>query len=263
MVSQDNLHIIDMYANRVLEQYSEYFYVNLYTKKSQWEKPTEPVYPPSEVPPGGPPPAFAGDSSRLGSNNPYASSTTPGRSSNDISEDERLARRLQEEEDQRARLHPGQPSAGAYYNQGSTVPEMGQQDASNSNLGSPLPNPQSKGGHHKGLLGKLLDKASSKAQSRPHGAGYAPQQHGYGVPYNQPGHGGYYGGQPMYGAPGRRPGMGAGGAAALGLGGGLLGGAMLANAADAGDHGGYVENNYYGDDGGDMGDGGDYGGGDF
>merc|ERR1711939_955237 len=30
------------------EQYSEWFYVNIYTKKSQWDKPTEPVYPPKK-----------------------------------------------------------------------------------------------------------------------------------------------------------------------------------------------------------------------
>ncbi|KFY87913.1 hypothetical protein V500_06690, partial [Pseudogymnoascus sp. VKM F-4518 (FW-2643)] len=28
------------------DQYKEWFYVNIYTKKSQWDKPTAPVYPP-------------------------------------------------------------------------------------------------------------------------------------------------------------------------------------------------------------------------
>merc|ERR1711939_811269 len=37
------------------EQYSEWFYVNIYTKKSQWDKPTEPVYPP---PSDGAPPSW-------------------------------------------------------------------------------------------------------------------------------------------------------------------------------------------------------------
>lgn len=83
------------------EQYSEYFYVNLYTKQSQWEKPTEPVYPSSEAPPQGPPPPRTDNSSRLSSNNPYAGSAEKGRSSNDISEDERLAKRLQEEKKSR------------------------------------------------------------------------------------------------------------------------------------------------------------------
>lgn len=79
---------------------------------------------------------------------------------------------------------------------------------------------------------------------------------GYGYPM---GGGVYY--QPCYGDPYRRRhgGMGTAGAAALGLGGGLLGGALLANAIDDHDH------DYgYGDgyDGGDFG-GGDFGGGDF
>jgi hypothetical protein len=28
-------------------EYKEWFFVNIYTKKSQWDKPTEPVYPPN------------------------------------------------------------------------------------------------------------------------------------------------------------------------------------------------------------------------
>ncbi|KHJ34433.1 putative rna-binding protein fus tls protein [Erysiphe necator] len=43
------------------EQYKEWFYVNIYTKKSQWEKPKEPAYPNTEVSPPGPPPGYTSD----------------------------------------------------------------------------------------------------------------------------------------------------------------------------------------------------------
>lgn len=253
-------------------QYSEYFYVNLYTKKSQWEKPTEPVYPPndSHLPPDAPPPSYTGSGDRLSSNNPYSGNTGAGRSSNDITEDERLARKLQAEEEERARTHgsagaaypnPG-GSSNAYYQGGQPyAPQQGQ------GYGSPSSNPPQQQQHDskgKGLLGKLLSKASAagSSHSRPQGYSYPhqPAYGGYGSSaygHSYPPHGMYGGG--YGGGYGRRPGggMGMAGAGALGLGGGLLGGAMLANAADAGDHGGY------GDDGGGDYGGGDYGGGDY
>lgn len=273
------------------EQYHEWFFVNLYTKQSTWEKPTEPVYPAGEAPL---PPAYGGatpshptgtsEKSTFSSNNPY-SNQQPG-----ISEDERLARKLQEEEEAQARAgrrsgdtnhgtsndyynHPqgshgatgpsvygapqsgGYPQPGGYSHQQYQAPSTPYQDDKS----------QSKG---KGLLGKLLGKSSHGSSSH-----HAPQA------YGQPayaGGAGYYGGQgmyqqrPGYAMPvGGRPGgggMGMGGMA-MGAGAGLLGGAMLGSAlGDAGDHGDtYIENNY-GDDGGDMGgDGGgfDDGGGDF
>ncbi|KAH7392825.1 hypothetical protein BKA66DRAFT_313214 [Pyrenochaeta sp. MPI-SDFR-AT-0127] len=282
------------------DQYSEWFFVNIYTKKSQWDKPTEPIYPPGEEAPHGPPPTYhppagavagnltgASEKSNFSSNNPYA---TSGPGSSNISEDEKLARKLQEEEEVRAgRLsgdnrgaandfynQPGQSQPGQYYGQQSASPYPQQaqtpyQDTTTQDKGK-----------SKGLLGKLLGKASGHGSSSSHA--YPPQQHGYG---QQPGYGaapgGYYGGgyqqRPMgYGMPagGRRPGggMGAGGAMALGAGGGLLGGALLGSAmADAGDGGNTYINNDYGDDGGDYGGdgggdfggdgGGDFGGGDF
>ncbi|CAO2648571.1 Nn.00g078380.m01.CDS01 [Neocucurbitaria sp. VM-36] len=259
-------------------QYSEWFFVNIYTKQSQWDKPTEPVYPPGEGPPHGPPPGYAppasggvssyptgtSDKSGFGSNNPYA-----GAGAN-ISEDEKLARRLQEEEEARAGGPAGEHRAAAndYYNQ-PVQSQSGQYGGYPQQSASPYPQQTQTPyqdtttqdrGKSKGLLGKLLGKASGHGSSSTHS--YPPQQHGYG----QPAPGGYYGGgyqqPPMgYGMPagGRRPGggMGAGGAMALGAGGGLLGGALLGSAmADAGDGGGD-----YGGDGGDYG-GGD-GGGDF
>ncbi|KZM26012.1 WW domain-containing protein wwm1 [Ascochyta rabiei] len=275
------------------DQYHEWFFVNIYTKQSTWEKPTEPVYPPGEAPHGAPPayggaassqPTGTGEKSTFSSNNPYGSQQ-PG-----TSEDEKLARRLQEEEEARAGRLSGDANRGAsndYYGSqqggyGATGPSAAGQAA-----GYPQPGgysqqqyqapsapyqqddkSQSKG---KGLLGKLLGKASHGSSS------HASQS------YGQAGYaGGGYGGQgvyqqrPGYAMPaGRRPGgggIGMGGVA-MGAGAGLLGGAVLGSAlGDAGDGGNtYVENNY-GDDGGDMGGdggggfddgGGDDGGGDF
>jgi len=282
------------------DQYSEWFFVNIYTKKSQWDKPTEPVYPLGEAPLDNAPPSYPGaqaggigthttgtsEKSALSSNNPYASGA-PG--ANNMTEDEKLARKLQEEEEARARSH-GLGAAGdrgasnEYYNQsGQQHGGYPQQQQYPQQSASPYPQSQtpyndssagdrgsSKG---KGLVGKLLGKVAGGKSSSSHG--YPQQSHYGGQPgyYQQPG-------QPMMGGPmmggpmgggGRRPGggMGAGGAMALGAGGGLLGGALLGSAmADGGDGGDtYVENNY-GDDGdyggGDMGgDMGDMGGGDF
>lgn len=101
------------------DQYKEWFYVNTYTKKSQWEKPTEPAIPPRDDAPAGPPPSYtAGDNKPVvvsdAKVNPYDNtnqSTTGGASGSGThqteSEDERLARQLQAEEDARARSHGG------------------------------------------------------------------------------------------------------------------------------------------------------------
>ncbi|KAJ4989033.1 hypothetical protein SVAN01_05471 [Stagonosporopsis vannaccii] len=280
------------------DQYHEWFFVNIYTKQSTWEKPTEPVYPPGEAPPSGAPPGYGGvaashptgtsEKSNFSSNNPY-NSQQPG-----ISEDEKLARKLQEEEQARSGHYSGDANRGAnndYYGQGQSQPGYGASGPSIAGAphsgGYPAPggysqdqqpyqspstpyqqqDDQSRGKSKGGILGKLLSKASSKGSSH-----HPPQPYGqhYGQPHGQPayGGGGYYGGQGMYQQrpgyampPGRRPGgggMGAGGLA-LGAGAGLLGGAMLGSAmADDGDT--YVENNY-GDDAG--GGGFDDGGGDF
>ncbi|OIW27478.1 hypothetical protein CONLIGDRAFT_432408 [Coniochaeta ligniaria NRRL 30616] len=89
------------------EQYKEWFYVNTYTKKSQWDKPTEPARPPQDDVPAGPPPSYNQGSTPAptdAKHNPYTTSR-----SNTETEDERLARQLQAEEDARAR---GQSSGG-------------------------------------------------------------------------------------------------------------------------------------------------------
>ncbi|KNG45683.1 hypothetical protein TW65_07577 [Stemphylium lycopersici] len=262
-------------------QYNEWFYVNTYTKQSQWEKPTEPVYPPGEAPPSGAPPNYAPPASgamgglptggsekgSFGSNNPYAN----------MNEDEKLARRLQEEEQSRAGGH-----SNDYYNHPgqSQPPQYG-------GYGQPSPSPypqeqhhdaqtQEKGSKSKGLLGKILGKATGSSHSSS-SHGYPQQQHGYGQPgYGHAGGGGYYGGgygrpvgggMPMGGGMGgRRPGGGGMGGMALGAGGGLLAGGLIGSAMAGDDGDTYIENNDYGGDdmgGGDMG--GDMGdmGGDF
>ncbi|PTB63829.1 hypothetical protein BBK36DRAFT_7064, partial [Trichoderma citrinoviride] len=92
------------------EQYKEWFYVNIYTKKSQWDKPTSPVYPDGEAPPSEPPPGYDGHNAPQVSdtkNNPYGdhhSSDFAGSSSRQAQEEEdaRLAAQMQAEEDARA-----------------------------------------------------------------------------------------------------------------------------------------------------------------
>ncbi|KAI4221761.1 MAG: hypothetical protein L6R36_006655, partial [Xanthoria steineri] len=65
------------------EQYHEWFYVNLHTKVSQWDLPTQPAYPSSDAPPPGAPPGYSGSGvaypeKDLHSNNPYSSTHAPG-----------------------------------------------------------------------------------------------------------------------------------------------------------------------------------------
>lgn len=258
-------------------QYNEYFYVNIYTKQSTWEKPTEPVYPShggeSEMPPGyssGGAPVGAGTDTKkpFESNNPYGGQHTYGQ--NTAESDEAYARRLQEEENARLRGSSDNRGHGnEYYGAGGNTGSAGYgQSHQPAGLqggypGAPDYNSQSqsqyqtagadRGKSGGGLFGKLKDKlaAGSAGGGRPMGGGmmggsmmggghsqqygHYPQQGYGGYPQQgyggmQQGYGGGYGGG-MYGQPARKkPGMGAGGAAALGVGGGLLGGMMLANA---------------------------------
>ncbi|KAF1814573.1 hypothetical protein P152DRAFT_480736 [Eremomyces bilateralis CBS 781.70] len=277
------------------EHYKEWFYVNIYTKQSQWERPTEPIYPPpaSESAVPVPPPAYddtprqsgpeKGD--RLGSNNPFSPQNTGSASGSgqpNISDDERIARQLQEEENAR------RGASDSYYNGGpqGAAPNYGGPSHSPGPAGPYDPSQQygavsDKGsGRKSGLLGKLLGKAQGKLPIGAGGQGYQggggyypgphqsqygyPPQHGYynqghGMPYGpHGGHGGFpYGGG--YGGGGRRRGMGAGGGAALGLGAGLVGGALIGDAIGDAHEDGYEDG--YEDGGGDFG-GDDGGGGD-
>ncbi|KAI5205521.1 hypothetical protein AUEXF2481DRAFT_383967 [Aureobasidium subglaciale EXF-2481] len=263
------------------DQYKEWFFVNLYTKQSQWEKPTEPAYPSSGGAPPGAPPGYdsnhsqhmGAEKSGYGSNNPYGSSIHSGGSAHNVNDDEALARKLQAEEEARAR-QTGQSGTrtGAsdnYYS--SATPSQPQYS---NDL---PPRDQDRGKSKGGLLGKLLGKASSSS-SRPN-QGYGQQGYpsggmmgggGYGMPqqhyggYPQQGYGGYPP-QQMYGQPQRRTGGGLGGGAgmALGAGAGLLGGAMLMNGIDNMEDNAYEQGYDNGGGGDDYGGGDDGGGGDF
>lgn len=231
--------------------------MNIYTKKSQWDKPTEPIYPPEDAPPEGPPPTYdhgaakpaAAEKTGLSSNNPYARGNAG--SSHDLSEDERLARQLQAEENARA---SSRGAADSYYNQpggsqpGYEKPGYGQPSYGQQELPPRTDDRSSKKG---GFLGKLLGKASSSHSQQPQYGGYpqpgpyqaGPPQGAYGYAPQQ----GYYGqgGYPpqQYAqAPARtHGGLGTGGAAALGVGGGLLGGMLLADAIEDHDQGEYQQ----------------------
>ena len=254
------------------EKYKEWFYVNVHTKQSQWEKPTEPAHPPKddEEEPDGPPAydpksarAVGPEKGNLGSNNPFGQSGTGSSRAPDTSSDEDFARKLQAEEDARRPASGSRGEADGYYNDGPSGPAANQGGYANPTDDLPPRPEQQKRGLFDKLLGKNKTSSSSQQQQQQQQYYPPPQQpyypHGpppggaYGYPppggyYPPPGPGGYYGGG--YDRP-QRQGLGAGGAAALGLGGGLLGGMLIGEAMDGG---------FGGDDGG---DGGDYGGGDF
>ncbi|TAQ84913.1 hypothetical protein B7494_g6763 [Chlorociboria aeruginascens] len=241
------------------DQYSEWFYVNIYTKKSQWDKPTEPVYPNDDSAPPGPPPGYSGGgpNSHLSDTktNPYDNSRSPG---SNIDDDAALAARLQAEEDARARAG-GSSSRNAQQ-------DYQQTPMSQQYQGLP-PREQKKSG---GFLGKLLGKASGSShvqQPQYQQGGYGAPQPAYGYGQPQPAYG-YGPPQPAYGygppqqayaqqQPQRSGGLGTMGGAALGLGGGLIGGMLLEDAIDDHDQSEYQQ----GYDQGQQNDG-DYGGGD-
>ncbi|KAI2632000.1 hypothetical protein GGR54DRAFT_12527 [Hypoxylon sp. NC1633] len=285
------------------EQYREWFYVNTFTKKSQWDKPTEPAVDPDahdDGSPAGPPPGYTPGSGPAPtdskSTNPFVNEATrPGGAGSrvvDEDADARLARQLQEEENARAHT-PGGGAAASYAN--TPAPPQGY---------SPYPDqlpPRSAGGtpadKAKGLFGKFF---GGKNKQHGHG-GYPGQQYGgpsqqpyggYGSPgpqqgyYNGPppqgqyggyggppgpyGGGGYGGGYPPQGGyygqqPARQSGggMGAAGGAALGLGAGLIGGALVMDAIDDNQQEAYQDGYQDGNDNDYGGGGDDYGGGDF
>lgn len=229
----------------------------------------------------------------MASNNPFnpANSTKDNvPPSHSLDDDARLAAKLQAEEDSRARGQGSDRGAATdYYSDPSPQGQVPPSYAGPSQ--SPLPQSQSPMPEQKrskgGFLSKLMGKSSSGSsrppqqqyasypqQGPPPGGyygGYPPQQQGYGYP--QPGYGGGYGGgYPPQGGyypqqpPRKSGGMGTAGAAALGVGGGLLGGLLIADAVeDMGDHDNYDNGGGdWGDGGGGGGDGGgDFGGGDF
>ncbi|KAK7977594.1 hypothetical protein PG988_005084 [Apiospora saccharicola] len=275
------------------DQYKEWFYVNTYTKKSQWDKPTAPAVDPNSEAPMGPPPGYTPGSTPAPNDsktNPFVNQATrPGGPSHGESEDERLARQLQEEEN--ARAGAGSRGAAGSYMSGSPGPSQYPDQL------PPRPgdaNDRGNGDKSRGLLGKIFGGNKNKQQQYPGQGGY-PQQGGYGSPgpqqgyyqtpppqqyggYGQPGYGppqpgygppqggGYYGGQPQYGGGYQqaRPqksgggGMGMMGGAALGLGAGVIGGALIANEFEEHEQEAYNEGYNDGNDGDDYGGGDDF-----
>ncbi|KAM3079089.1 WW domain-containing protein wwm1 [Clarireedia jacksonii] len=192
------------------DQYKEWFYVNIYTKKSTWDKPTEPVYPSDEAPPSGPPPTYAPGSSNSSyptdtKSNPYDTQTS---NSNTVESDAALAARLQAEEDARAASSSSTGNRDAMQDYQNTPMPPG--SSGTSSYSQELPAREQKKG---GFLGKLLGKASGSSSSQQpqyqqpqyqqQQQQYAPQQ-GYGgyapqpqyqqYPPQQQGYGGYGGG---------------------------------------------------------------------
>jgi len=212
-------------------RYNEFFYVNLYTKKSTWEKPTEAA----ELVDGE---RVASSKSSINGDRPPSYHTSTGAAPSprpDSHSDERGA-------------------AQSYYQQNTPQPTL-----------QPPPTDQQKSSGSGGLGGKISKFLKSHSpQPRPHQQYYGngppqgyyqqPQQPYYGQGYGGPGYGPGYGQQPGRKAGG---GMGMMGGAALGLGGGLLGGMLLEDAIDSND------NDYQNGQGGDFGGGGDFDGGDF
>ena len=254
---------------RVADAFPPRFYVNSYTKKSQWDKPTAPAVDPNAEAPAGPPP---GDSpgprpAAVAENQaPAVDESTRPAAVTGPSETSREA----------GPVNHGEPASGAatsYMNGGAaTQPAQPQPPLSQTS------EERGFGNKANGLLGKL-DKflnreremgggggggggypngssapyatAGPPAQQPPYyggppppgqsGAGWgtaSPPQPGYGAP---PPQAGYYGSPPPaqygYAPPPQQPqpppakkGMGAMGGAALGIGAGLLGGAALASA---------------------------------
>ncbi|MBA7492323.1 hypothetical protein ES702_02873 [subsurface metagenome] len=239
------------------DRYSEYFYVNLSTSESTWDKPTQPAY------------------SNDNESQDRSLGGLFGRSKKNET-DEEMARRLQNDERNRRNGNDNgktpRGEAQSYYS-GEPVSHgpLDQEGIHNGPGGSQ----GSRGSSSTGFRAKIRERMSSGSSPRqyyppsqaPMGYGgppppqmymggpvYAPppQPYGYGI---QP--------QPMYMQQpmrARRQGMGPGGGAALGLGGGLLGGMMLGNAMNSGQQDAYQDGFADGADfdGGDM-DGGDFG----
>lgn len=218
--------------------------------------PKEAVYAASSESPVGPPPGYDHSQTRstgpeksgLGSNNPFNGTAT---GTAGAGEDERLARQLQAEENARANTS-SRGASDSFYQQQQQQPGQGQSYGQQA-YGQQQPQSPIDVGQERGKKGGFLSKITSKlssggSSSRPYqqqgyGGGYPQQQYpqqGYGgYPPQQQGYGGYpqqgygggypqqgYGGYPQQQQRRQGGGMGAGGAM-LGVGAGLVGGALL------------------------------------
>ncbi|KAK6840893.1 hypothetical protein PG987_001753 [Apiospora arundinis] len=228
------------WAARYNAQYSAWFYVNLYSKKSQWDKPTAPAEDPNAPVPSGPPP---GHQEPAPTPTP-APAPAPAAAEPPKTEEKPSAERAFME----AAPPPipvttggaagadGKEAKGGFFNKivgqfqektKGAFPGQQQQQQ------QPTP-PQERGDPYGG------GGAAPPYQQQPQQQYYSsppPQQQGYyGAPppqqYYQP-QGGYYAPPQQYQqapAPEKKKGMGTMGGAALGIGAGLLGGALISNA---------------------------------
>ncbi|KAG6039367.1 hypothetical protein E4U41_002757 [Claviceps citrina] len=208
------------------DQYKEWFYVNVYTKKSQWEKPTAPVFPVDENAPSGPPPGYeAGKTAPVATDtkkNPYENPTdektgTVPHGPAGEEEDARLAARLQAEEDARAARGGPAPPAGygvggsadsyAQGYPGSQHPQQQQQQQQQQFPSDTPPRDDSRSRGAGGILGKLFGKGKHSQHQQNYYSSPPPQQgpppmgggYGYGG-YPQQAYGAYP--QQAYGQPG-------------------------------------------------------------
>ncbi|KAK8043852.1 hypothetical protein PG994_012690 [Apiospora phragmitis] len=220
------------WASRWNEQYQAWFYVNLYTKKSQWDKPTSPA------------------------EDPNAAATPSVPSPSQTTSEKPTAEREFAEQT---------PAVDLATRPGAAPPSP----AHSGEKGAPAAAQKTKGSFFNKIVGTFQEKtkgAFPQQQQQHQQQGYysspPPQQQGYygGPPqamqqqqpqyYGQPPQGDYYGApavqQQQYQRAPEQPvdkkkGMGAMGGAAVGVGAGLLGGALIAGAMSHGNEEAYEE----------------------
>ncbi|KAJ5794425.1 hypothetical protein N7457_001024 [Penicillium paradoxum] len=216
------------------DRYHTWFYVDLATGKSQWDRPE--ALPPREDGnlQNSPPPSYnntgpgdpaviasTGDKKQhMGSNNPYNPTITGSSnlSPNTIDEDARLAAKLQAEEDARASTRASGAGTGDrgtssdYYNDALQPPSSGLSGSAASPAShSPIPEQEqkrSKGGFFSKLMGKSSNSSSKPPRPQQQYASYAQQGPPPGPYYSGGGYPAQPGPQPGYGYPG--PGYGGG-----------------------------------------------------
>lgn len=213
------------------EKYLTWFYVNLDTKKSQWEAPAGTLLDQNvDVPP----PPYAPSSSRAGASGNYAVGAGPGNRAGDG----------YSRGPANAGYEQNQPQGGYQGGYTGNFAPNGQYGAGFTQQGFPqqgYPPQQYQSGYPQAMPGAMPQAYPPQGYS-----GYPSQQ------YQQPQTGSRFGG---------------GSGMALGAGAGLLGGMMLSNAMHNSQMNAYEEGYSNGydngfDNGGDFG-GGDFGGGDF
>ncbi|KAK7990129.1 HET-domain-containing protein [Apiospora arundinis] len=242
------------WAARYNAQYSAWFYVNLYSKKSQWDKPTAPAEDPNAPVPSGPPP---------GHQEPAPTPTPAPAPAPAAAEPPKTEEKPSAE---RAFMEAAPPVDNAT-RPGAAPPSPAYSGDNRGAAGAD--GKEAKGGFFNKIVGQFQEKTKGafpgqqqqqqqptppQERGDPYGGGAAappyqqqpqqqyyssppPQQQGYyGAPppqqYYQP-QGGYYPPPQQYQqapAPEKKKGMGTMGGAALGIGAGLLGGALISNA---------------------------------